>query len=225
MQDGSGRVPQGFGENSVLSQGTEGDLHAPGTVNLLDLPVGGGFQTVNPAAAQQLHRQTVQVFSAGADDDLVAADPDTAVAGQVAAQGILQFAAAGVRRTDQDFLPVFGEHAAHDAREGWKGKDVPFRRGHGQRSPPFRAGGGLGKAVRFPVDHVVSAAGPRLRIPFLAEQLDAVVGRYAADAPVPGLGTAGGKAAAEGTDAGEDLLPEGFIQCQVGRFLIFHLVL
>ena len=39
------------------------------------------------------------------------------------------------------------------------------------------------------------------------------------------LGPWWGGAAAEGTDAGSNLLPQGFVQGQIGRFVCLHLVL
>ena len=58
-----------------------------------------------------------------------------------------------------------------------------------------------------------------------AQQLDAVVRGDRADAAVPGQNAPGGKPAAKGTDAGKDFFPQGFVQGQVGRFAVSHLVL
>ena len=89
----------------------------------------------------------------------------------------------------------------------------------------IRTDGGLDESVRFPINDVAAAAGPRLRIALLAEELDAVFRRDGADAAFPGKLAAGWQAAAKGADAGDDFLPQGFIQSQVGGFVCFRLVL
>ena len=79
MQYGGLCGPERLGKNAVLSQRTEVHLHIAGTVNLLDLLIGRGFNAVDPAAPQQLHHQAVKVFRTGADDNLVRLDADAPV--------------------------------------------------------------------------------------------------------------------------------------------------
>ena len=225
MQDGSLRILQRFGNNAVLAQRQEITLNPPRAVYPLDFFIGRGFQAPDPVPAEHFHHQAVQVFRAAADDDLVRGDPDAPVAGQVAAERFTEGVAAGVRRLDQEGFTVIRQDPAHDLCQGREGKGVPAFRLRNSRQDGTRRTGRDGEAVRVPVGHENAAAGPGFGISFLAEQLNRMIHGDFADAAVPRQGTAGRQAAAPGTDAGQDLPAERFIQGQVGRFILSHLVL
>ena len=80
------------------------------------------------------------------------------------------------------------------------------------------------KTILVPVNHIDAASCPRFRVSFFAQQFDAVIRRHFTDTAVPGQGASGRQAASVRTDPVQDFLPQGFIQCQVGRFSISHLV-
>ena len=56
--------------NAIRRKGQQLIVHIRRPVDLLDLVIGGGFDTVYPASAQQLHDQTVQIFCTGTNDNL-----------------------------------------------------------------------------------------------------------------------------------------------------------
>ena len=127
MKDGRFRGAQCVRQNPVAAERTVIHPDAPGTVNLLDLPVGRRLDADDPPAAQQFHDEPVKVFRSRADDDLVRLYADAAVAGQITAQGLPQFDTAGAGRTDHDLFAVFGQHPAHHTGQGREGKGGSVR--------------------------------------------------------------------------------------------------
>ena len=72
------------------------DLGAVCLVHLADLFVAGIFHTVNAIVAQQLYDQTVQVFGARSDYDLLGMGGDAAAAGKVGGDGVTQLDATAI---------------------------------------------------------------------------------------------------------------------------------
>ena len=205
---------------------------AGGAIDLLELLVGRRFDGVHPAAAQQIDNHSVEIFRAGADDDLIHFHANAAVAGEVLLNGPAKLRASGIGRFLQQHLRVFREYPAHgSAQDGDREAGVV---GCGQLWIGLRralfVGGVGGEAVRRLEDDEVAAALPGFGVALLAEQCVGVLDGDGADARLVGQQALGGEPFAMSERPAHHVVPQLTIELKVNRAIflaecVFHLTI
>ena len=224
MQHGGARGGERVAADAVRAERQKLERSAVRTVNERDLFIRRILRRVDARRAEKLHDQSVEIFRAGADEDLLRLHADAAAAREIARDRLPQRIAAVVRAFFQKLLAVLADDAAHHPREHRKRKVRPLPRRDSRRS--YRRA--RHKAVRIVELHIVPAAAARFEIPFVRQQRVSVLYRDDAQPLLLGQLPLGRHPRAEGIIAADDLAAQALIQAQIRRavfVVLFHLVL
>ena len=176
MQRTGGTAEQRIAADAVRAHLQHDAVRAVGLINKPYLLIRRILQREHASAAEKLHDEPVEIFSAGADDYLLRVGDYAAAPREVGRDRLAKLRAAAVRRAGENALAAVAQDAAHRTRKHGKReiarrvRPLLLRRGARQRRS------GAAEA------HIVPAALAALDITLLLKQFVRVLDRYHAHA-------------------------------------------
>ena len=213
MQNARGALFQRRAHDPVRAHGEKLAKRAVGLIDPADRLIAGVLQRVAALPPQKLHHQAVEILRPGADDDLLRLHRYPPAALQIPRQRHAQLRTAAAGGAGEDAPVVVAHHTAHGPRPDGKGeirrRAVPGA--HVLQRGARQGGGGAAAAE----GGEIAAAGSGLGIALVAEQGVGVLHRDDAQTRLPGKQALGGKTAARGDRAGDDVRPQLLVELQI----------